>query len=97
MNICGNECPTGCKINILLIFLFFYFNLDEPDKTTKICKNPKYIIIKQFDDFKGWEDGSFSKSCELYRYPPRKYYYEGSAVNLKFLFIRNLIDWKWHL
>ena len=74
INVCRDECPINC--NLLIIF---YVNLDEPNKL-KICINPLYIKVKAFDDYKGWEDGTYAVSCERYKYPPRFYYYEGDDV-----------------
>ena len=67
VNICGNECPTNCIFKIISNYL-----KDEPNKY-KICVKPTYIILKNFGDYKGWEDGTYSVSCEQYRYPPRFY------------------------
>ena len=46
---------------------------------------PQYKIVKLFDDYKAWDDGTFAVSCELYRYPPRFYYYEGLDVYLNYI------------
>ena len=43
------------------IFIFFY--LDEANEN-KLCVKPKYKIVKLFDDYKGWDDGTFAISCE---------------------------------
>ena len=39
-------------------------------------------MVKAFDDYKGWEDGTYAASCEKYRYPARFYYYEGDDVTI---------------
>ena len=52
--------------------------IDEPNKN-KICIQPKYIKIKNFEDYRAWEDGTVAGSCEIYRYPPRFYYYNGDV------------------
>ena len=49
-----------------------------------------------YGDFKGWEDGTFASTCELYRYPPRFYYYMGD-VKFTYFFICLYIDWEWNL
>ena len=36
---------------------------DEPNKY-KICVKTNYIILKNFGEYKGWEDGTYSVSCE---------------------------------
>ena len=51
--------------------------------------------MKAFDDYKGWEDGTYAVSCEHYKYPPRFYYYEGNDVYNSC--IKYKLDWKWSL
>ena len=52
------------------LFLKFLFNnaLDEPNKD-KICVKINYKEIKSFGDYLGWNDGTFSSTCEQYRWP----------------------------
>ena len=52
------------------LFLKFLFNntLDEPNKN-KICIKINYKEIKSFGDYLGWNDGTFSSTCEQYRWP----------------------------
>ena len=66
-----------------LIFIFL-LTLDK--------NSPTQILIKNFGDYKAWEDGTFSISCEEYRYPPRFYSYKGEVdlLNSKFeIFLKN--------
>ena len=75
VNVCGNECPNDC---LILYFLLFNNNLDEPNKE-KICVKANYKEIKNFGDYFGWNDGTFSSTCELYRYPKLFYNYAGNV------------------
>ena len=46
------------------------------------------ITIADFGQYHGWSDGTFASSCEIYRYPPRLYYYEGNVVlDIYYIFI----------
>ena len=46
-------------------------------------------IIADYGEYLGWSDGTYSPSCEVYRYPPRFYYYEGH-VEKNFFFFLNI-------
>ena len=59
INTCGNECPTNCNY----FNIFQLKKLDEPN-ILKICVKTNYKIVKLFDDYKGWDDGTFAISCE---------------------------------
>ena len=62
------------------LFLKFLFNnaLDEPNKD-KICVKINYKEIKNFGDYLGWNDGTFSSTCEQYRWPQVFYNYAGQV------------------
>ena len=53
-----------------------------------------YKTIKDFGDYKGWDDATFAGTCQLYRYPKRFYYYNGDVI---YYFKLNQIDWNWNL
>ena len=40
------------------------------------------IKIKNFGEYRGWDDSTFAESCERYRYPQRFHYYEGEVKHI---------------
>ena len=73
VNVCADECPLSCSLNFL-----FNNALDEPNKD-KICVKINYKEIKNFGDYLGWNDGTFSSTCEQYRWPQVFYNYAGQV------------------
>ena len=73
VNVCADECPLNCSLNFL-----FNNALDEPNKD-KICVKINYKEIKNFGDYLGWNDGTFSSTCEQYRWPQVFYNYAGQV------------------
>ena len=47
-----------------------------------MCLDGTQIQITDFGEYLAWSDGTFSPSCEVYRYPPRFYYYNGTVNSL---------------
>lgn len=52
------------------------------------------LKIQNFGEYRAWEDGTFAKSCEFYRYPPRFYNYDGAVYSL---YIYHKLGWQWSL
>ena len=66
------------------LYLIWSLTISFIVKNNKINENAQ---IKNFGAYRGWEDGTFAKSCEEYRYPPRFYNYEGSDVKFFYTII----------